>query len=350
MKRLIFSIFVVGALCSCNGNSYKIAGTLDKAEAGDSLFLLTADKEKAVVNSTVVAADGSFAFKGKSETPSIALVADKERKPFAMVYLEKGKIALTKNSDNDKYSATGTPSNDANKSLKDSLVKVNEEYNALPENATEEQVAAVEERYKAIVAAAVDANLNNIFGVDTFCTMEFMGMSTEEAKARFAQFPPKMQATEMMTKVQKTITAMENTEIGKPYIEISLKDAAGETVALSSLVSNGKWVLVDFWATWCSPCRGEIPFLEAAYAKYASKGFNIYGVSLDRDRDAWVSFTSDKMPWTNVINDPDAEWSAADAYGVMSIPTNFLIAPDGKIAEKNLRGKAIEAKLEEIFK
>lgn len=350
MRKLIFALFVAGSLCSCNGNSYKITGKVDKKEVGDSIFMVTADQTMDILNAAAVAADGSFTFKGTAEEPSIALLADKEKQPLAMVYVEPGKIQLSKNEDNDKFIATGTPSNDANKVLRDTLNVINDEYNALPKDAPEEQVEALQERYMSAASKAIDANLDNIFGADTFCSMEFMDMSSADAKARIAQFTPKMQKLEMIIKAEKTIEAMEKTEVGQPYINLTLKDAAGEAVALSNLIGAGRWVLIDFWATWCGPCRGEIPFLEAAYAKYSKKGFNIYGVSLDRDHDAWVSFISDKMPWTNVINDFDAKWSAADAYGITSIPTNFLISPDGKIAEKNLRGKALEVKLEEIFK
>ena len=92
-----------------------------------------------------------------------------------------------------------------------------------------------------------------------------------------------MQKTQILTAIAKSIAAQENTEIGKPYLEIALPDSLGETVSVTPLIGPGKWVLIDFWATWCSPCRGELPYLKEAFKEFGPKGFNIYGVSLDND-------------------------------------------------------------------
>ena len=137
-------------------------------------------------------------------------------------------------------------------------------------------------------------------------------------------------------------------EEGQTYTDISAVDAGGKTVALSSVVGKGKWVLVDFWATWCGPCRAELPYLKAAYKKYADKGFVIYGVSLDRKAEDWVSFVKDnEMTWINVL---DEGGKAAAVYGVRYIPSNFLVSPEGKIVATGLRGEGVGEKLAEIFK
>jgi peroxiredoxin len=138
---------------------------------------------------------------------------------------------------------------------------------------------------------------------------------------------------------------------GDTYINIELPAVDGGVVAVSDLLDQGKWVLVDFWATWCGPCRGEIPHLVKAYAKFATKGFEIYGVSLDRPgtEERWAQFVAENgMTWVNVWGSDDR--SATTAYEVRSIPSNFLISPSGEIVAVDLRGENIEKVLSRFIR
>ncbi len=148
---------------------------------------------------------------------------------------------------------------------------------------------------------------------------------------------------------QKINTTQENSVgIGAEAPEIKLPNPQGETIALSSL--RGKYVLLDFWAAWCSPCRRENPALVRAYTKFNSKGFEIYQVSLDKTHEDWVrAIAADKLNWTHVSDLKYWGSPVAKLYYVNSIPANFLLDPEGKIIASNLRGAALEQKLSEIF-
>lgn len=141
---------------------------------------------------------------------------------------------------------------------------------------------------------------------------------------------------------------MDKAAIGKPVIHFTQNDTSGKSVSTKSF--SGKYYLIDFWASWCGPCRRENPAVVKAYQKFHPKGFEIIGVSLDDKRDKWVAaIAKDSLTWTHVSELKGFENSAADLYAVRGIPDNYLIDKAGNIIAKSLRGEELEAKLEEVF-
>lgn len=136
--------------------------------------------------------------------------------------------------------------------------------------------------------------------------------------------------------------------VGSAAPDFSQQDPSGKTIALSSL--RGKVVLIDFWASWCKPCRMENPNVKRVYEKYHGKGFEILGVSLDREKGAWTNaIQQDGLPWLHVSDLQFWNNAAAQQYGISSIPFTVLVDKEGKVIDKNLRGPALEAKLAELF-
>jgi peroxiredoxin len=150
-------------------------------------------------------------------------------------------------------------------------------------------------------------------------------------------------------KVLKELSeTLETVQIGKAAPDFTAKDVNGKDVKLSQ--HQGKYLLVDFWAAWCGPCRRENPNVVKAYQKYKAKGFDVYGVSLDKSKAAWVkAIKDDGLNWTQVSD--LAFWNSAPAklYGVRAIPSNFLLDPNGIIVARNLRGEELEKALSELL-
>ena len=144
------------------------------------------------------------------------------------------------------------------------------------------------------------------------------------------------------------IAKQERLEVGQPFIDFTLQTNDGENVTLSEVIGKNKLTLVDFWASWCGPCRKENPVVKAAYKQFHELGFDVVGVSVDQDSDAWLqAVEEDQLPWTQVR---DTENNVSESYLIYYIPSNFLFDQNGTMVAKGLRGEDLTAKLSEILK
>jgi thiol-disulfide isomerase/thioredoxin len=173
-------------------------------------------------------------------------------------------------------------------------------------------------------------------------------ITVSELEEVVSYLDPKFLNTKFGKLAQQKLMQINGTSIGKKIMEFVQNDPNGKPVNIRDF--EGKYVLIDFWASWCGPCRMENPYVVAAYNKYKDKGFTVLGVSLDQNKNAWLkAIEKDNLSWTHVSDLKGWNNEVAQAFGISSIPQNILIDKQGIIIAKNLRGPSLEAKLKEIF-
>lgn len=344
MKKILLLAALAASACAAKDpNAFTLTGTVDKAAARDSVRLVATDADgvQRVLARTLTNAEGVFVLKGSVGEPQMAMLEGGNERRYGSAVVEPGAALTVEIPYEGGALFHGTPANEALSSLSKELEPT---LSRLDNAAGESQADSLMGVVQSAMTHTVRANSDNLAGA--FLLNSAVGqLPYTEGRQLFDGLSANMQNSAQGLATRKVLDAMSKTEIGQPFMEIALPSADGTVLKLSEIAA-GRWTLLDFWASWCRPCRGEMPFLRQAMQKYSRFGFIIYGVSLDRDQEAWKqAMEADQMTWPNVLG---YKTPTIDAYGVRIIPTNFLLSPEGKIVARNLRGEELLKKLDEL--
>ena len=365
MKKLIY-LFAAGTmvLTACNNEpAYKISGTIENVADGEYVYLSEAKGRELVKLDSAVVTAGAFTFEGRQDAPVnriITFTPKEGRAPRYDFFLENGNIAMTLGKEN--TSVTGTPNNDIYQAYKNEQSVARKEMMAIyeqlkAEGITDEQKAELEaksteleDKSSEYIYNFIEANITNPVGIHLWPGNSY-GMELSQLQALAAKVPAEFKTVPSIEKLLKRIEVLEKTAVGQKFTDFTLPSPEGNPVKLGDIIAKNKYTLVDFWASWCGPCRAEMPNVVAAYKEYNKKGFGIVGVSLDSDAEAWKKAIKDMgMTWDHMSDVKGWNCEGAALYGVNSIPATVLIAQDGTIIARNLRGEAIKEKLAELLK
>jgi len=329
MKKIIFGIITL-LVISCNEKSkseFSLNGTTNGIENGTILYLDVGDK---TIDSTKIE-NNSFSFNSKiPNSPLQVIIRKKDFSQYRFLWVENKPMTFdASKTDFRNAKITGSESENLSFSL-------HQKIDTLPRSERRKmEIEFVKTNPNSIVSASMLSLYSTTWG-------------KEKTKELFNKFSQENKNSEFGKSISKYIELNKNPKIGEKYVDFEMTDTKGKVRRLSDF--NGKLILLEFWASNCGPCRKENPNLVKTYNEFKDKGFEIFAVSEDTNRESWLkAIKKDKLPWLQV-SDLNRNNTASLIYGINGIPDSFLIDQNGIIIGRDLRGDKLSEKLKELLK
>ncbi|PWT95077.1 MAG: alkyl hydroperoxide reductase [Bacteroidetes bacterium] len=377
---LLLSFSFLSAFSQANNSKpFTISGDLKKVKQQVESVLLYYVVNGQAINDSCKVVGGKYSFKGNLAEPTISRMKAvykvspntpakpvNQARDLTYLFIQSGKLTVSHVDSFSNIQVTGSPAHTDFKKIQTLAKPFNLKLQALYAKYAQYRNSGdmVNMRNTEISIDSLSRVMNDkvcgdflrsnpnspiaIFALQQYAADESVDMN--KVDSFFNSLPESAQSTPAGRELRARIDNVKNTQIGAEAIDFTQNDTSGNPVKLSSF--RGKYLLIDFWASWCGPCRQENPNVVRAFAKYKDKGFYILGVSLDRPdgKEKWLkAIHDDGLVWTHVSDLLYWNNAVARLYGIQSIPQNFLLDPNGKIIGKNLRGEELERSLEKIF-
>ncbi len=373
MKKLLLLGGVLMAVASCKPAGYTVNGTVDASETGNAtVYFYSGTGANSAIIDSVVVTDGKFTFTSVvPDTLGLYSFRSKELKSLSGVFVPEAGVITVAYTENEPVKVGGTALNDIYQAFADAQRGLNEEYSKAynkyaeaRQKGEEEADSLLEElrsamdvraqKYKELVKNTFEANKANVVGVTMAGIMAQDDASVAQIDSISSQLTaPYSSAHKAIENARAGRVALENTSVGKKFVDIEGPALNGEPSKLSDFAGKGDWVVVDFWASWCGPCKAAMPHLKEIYNAYNGKGLKIVGVNVwENDKaDFEKAVETLELPWDMIYSAGRGSMDnvATATYGVRGIPTIMLIDPEGTIVIRTYNGQEVVEKVHEVF-